>query len=145
MPKTSNGMKLQIAIIALVIVAAVAAVLVFSGAIPGLPGSGPRVSLVMWGTFPEELLREPLYKIKQAHDEIDISYIEKQTGTFESEFLNALAKREGPDIVIIPPELAFKQRDKFFNLAGSSLSERTFRDTFIDGADILLAGGEIRA
>ena len=140
-------MKVQVAIIVIVIIAAALALMVFSGALPGsgLFGSRPKVPVVLWGIFPEEALSETITRISRVDEQLGLSYVEKSPETLETDFLNALAKGQGPDLVILPPELVFKQRDKFLNLAPVFITERTFRDTFVDGTEILLGVNEIRA
>ncbi len=132
--------KLQIAIIILVVVVAFFAVLVFSGVLPGLRpfGSQKTSSVLAWGTLPSSALAEGISEFNREFRNISFSYAQKSADTFESELVNALASGQGPDLVIFPPEFILKHRDKFSLLTPELLSERTFRDTFQDGTEILI-------
>src|SRR3989344_5716434 len=102
--------KLQIIIIALAIAAGGFAILVFAGVIPGFSGSSSKnkISLAMWGTISEHALQSALIDLKSSKYNIEISYQEKNPATFENEFVDALARQKGPDLVI------FKCRWIFF-------------------------------
>src|SRR3989338_2003985 len=130
--------KLQIIITALAIVAGILAVLVFSGVLPGYGGSGSknRVSLTMWGTISESAFKNTLIDLKKSN--IYITYQKKNPSTFEREFIDALARRKGPDLIIFPSEMILPEKNKLQIIPFETIGERLFRDTFADGTELLL-------
>lgn len=132
--------KLQFAIIAIAIAVSFAAVLVFSGVLPGLRpfGPGKTSAVIVWGTLPEEALTESVSNFNRDNRDIDLSYVQKKAAGFESEFINALAARRGPDLVIFGPEFILKHRDKFSLIAPELMSERSFLNAFTDLGELLI-------
>lgn len=132
--------KLQVIIIVFAVVVALVAVLVFSGVLPGLrPFGAQRTSaLTMWGTLPEEALSESISNFNQTFRNIDFSYLEKKPESFEAELVNALAAGEGPELVVLGSDLILKHRDKILTLGPEILTQRTFRDTFLNLGELLV-------
>lgn len=96
-------------------------------------------SVVIWGTVPaaafSTLLRalvdaDPAYRV--------IQYVEKDPRTFDSVLLNALADRNGPDIVFMPSEKLVQYRTKIQSLSEAVIPVRDFRNAYIDGAEIFV-------
>ena len=132
--------KLQIIIIALAIAAGIFAILVFAGVIPGFSGSSSKnkISLTMWGAISERALQSALIDLKSSKYNIEISYQEKNPATFENEFVDALARQKGPDLVIFPSEMILPEKNKLQIIPFETIGERLFRDTFADGTELLL-------
>src|SRR3990172_408429 len=132
--------KVQIIITALAIAAGIFGVLVFAGVIPGLNNSSSKnkISLTMWGTISGKAMQPTLLDLKGSAYNIEISYTEKNPATFESEFVDALARQSGPDIVIFPSEMILPEQNKLKAIPFETVGERLFRDTFADGTELLL-------
>lgn len=134
--------KLQIIIIIVFVLAALIAVLIFSGILPGFGGGGgggkvPDVSL--WGTFPEAKIRNVISEFnKNNKDYFQIKYFEKKPAQYESEIINALASGAGPDIWILTQDLVLRNKDKVFTLPLEYYKERDFRDNFIDSSELFI-------
>ena len=99
--------KLQIIIIGVALAAALAAVLIFSGVLPGfggLSGQAPK-RVLAWGVFPENALSQTLANLKRPPHNIEVVYAEKNAASFERELIDALARQAGPDVIIFPQEL----------------------------------------
>lgn len=132
--------KLQVIIIAIALAAALVAVLIFSGILPGLGtfrSSAPK-KITLWGTVPEEVLFQSLADLKRQPYNIETLYVRKDPANFENELINALAREAGPDVIIFPSEFILKHRDKLEPLPLEVLNERIFKDTFADGAELLI-------
>lgn len=71
-------------------------------------------------------------------DSVSISYVEKSRETIDEEFTEALARGAGPDLIIITQDRFWKDRQKLFPIPYSSISERDFKDTFIEEGEIFL-------
>jgi ABC-type glycerol-3-phosphate transport system substrate-binding protein len=93
-------------------------------------------TLVVWGTFPEEAMTIFSNSATLKAAGVTLQYVEKDGTTFESEFVDALASGRSPDLVILPESLLLKEENKLLPIPSASLSERDFKDTFIDGAEI---------
>jgi multiple sugar transport system substrate-binding protein len=133
--------SLQIIILIVAVGLTIAAVLIFAGILPGFKGALYKgsVELTMWGiTLEEKSFSKNLNDLRKQMKNVSLTYLEKSKNTFESELINALAKGRGPDMVIFHDELILKQRDKFLNLSENFITERNFRDIFIDGTEILI-------
>ncbi|HEY4510623.1 MAG TPA: extracellular solute-binding protein, partial [Candidatus Paceibacterota bacterium] len=131
----------QIITTAVFVIAIVFAVLVISGIIPLLgPGLGQKPAQIeLWGTFPSRDMELVLNEIKsEAIKFFEINYVEKNPETFESELLNALASGKGPDAWFITQDAILKSKNRLHAIPFASLSERSFNDTFIDGANLFL-------
>lgn len=132
--------KLQIIITVIAVAAGVFAVLVFSGVIPGYSGSGSKnkISLTMWGTISEKALQSTLIDLRTSKYNIEISYQKKNPATFEEDFIDALARRVGPDLIIFPSEMILPEKNKLQIIPFETVGERLFMDTFADGTELLL-------
>ena len=69
---------------------------------------------------------------------IKITYIKKDSSTFNNDFIEALAEGVGPDIVLLRDDYIYKNRNKLFTIPYKNYTERSFRDTFIEGGEVFL-------
>lgn len=98
---------------------------------------GSRV--VIWGTLDDAPFVQALGAITQDDSQFQVvSYVEKDPRTFERELVNALAEGTGPDLVILPHEMLLSQRGKIWPITYEQYPVRTFKDAYIDGAEIFL-------
>ncbi len=99
--------------------------------------------VVIWGTLDDAPFVQAFNALSSDDSNFHVvSYVQKDARTFERELINALAEGTGPDLVILPHELLVSQRGKIWPITYEQYPLRTFRDTYIDGAEIfLLADG----
>ncbi|MBI4692240.1 MAG: extracellular solute-binding protein [Candidatus Terrybacteria bacterium] len=143
--------KFQIIIIAVFVIVGVIAVLIFAGILPGFKkeGGGAGEEISLWGIFSQEKLAPLLSELNETNNDLfKINYSEKKSPGYENELLNALAAGAGPDLWFLTQDAVLKNKDKVYILPFESYNERTFRDTFIDSAELLIdvnppAGGGI--
>lgn len=96
-------------------------------------------SVIIWGTFDRSVFDQLLADVSSQQKGFNVvQYEEKDPRTFEAELINAIAEGRSPDLIIIPHMLLVKHRAKLYPLSFDALPERTFRDTYIDGAEIFL-------
>lgn len=92
--------------------------------------------LVLWGTYPAQIMNEffgsPVFQSQL----IKFRYIEKNEATLDEEFTRALADGVSPDLLILPQNLLLKEQNRLLPINQESLSERDFKDTFIEGAEL---------
>ena len=123
----------------------VVAVLVFAFYRGG--GGGSRVSeVVVWGDISaydvNVLFNET--QISQNED-FDISYVEKSPETLYTEYTEALARGIGPDLIIISQDQIWKEREKLISIPYDNLSERDFRESFIEEGELFLTSQGVLA
>lgn len=119
------------------------AVLIFSGIIPGFGGAGgqkeEKVDLVVWGFLPSSIFAPALENFNQTYTKThSLTYVEKRLSSYETELLEALAVGTGPDIFMISQDMIAKQKNKMLIWPFTVFSERAFKDSFVDGAEIFL-------
>ena len=94
-------------------------------------------SVVIWGTVPAGAFQAVLGPLKEKQKSYSVvSYVEKDSRTFDSDLLNALAENRGPDIIFIPHEKLIQQRSKIAPVSYESFPRRDFQNLYIDGAEI---------
>ncbi len=99
----------------------------------------PEDNVLVWGTISESgfatiLEEHPIGKSK----EFNITYTQKRAGTFDQEFIEALAEGKGPDIIFLPHDSMWKHQNKIFPIPFQSFSERKFKDTFVEEGELYL-------
>jgi ABC-type glycerol-3-phosphate transport system substrate-binding protein len=115
----------------------VGGVVAFSIAKRGDNEAAPRV--VMWGTLENTQVTALIADIsKDKKNTFNVGYVQKNSETFENDLIQALARGQGPDMVLLPQDLILKQRDKFYLTPYNNYSERTFRDGFIEEGELYL-------
>lgn len=102
--------------------------------------AGQASTVVVWGTIPSNIWNNaievtPLYQNKV----LRVEYVQKSPEEFDTAFIEALASGTGPDIFMLPSEKILKHRNKIFPLPYNIFTERQFKDSFIEGAEIYMA------
>lgn len=96
---------------------------------------GDRV--LIWGTFDRDPLTQLFGDIR---DDIEafqvVEYRSFDERVFEEELINALAENRGPDLIIMSSEQMVTLRPKLLALPYETFPLRTFRDLYVDGAEI---------
>ena len=118
------------------------AVLIFSGVIKidGLSGGSgtPQGKVVIWGTFSSSDLTNTFNSLNTTNRELNVIYIRKDLSTYQQDLIEAFANSVGPDLFIITPDMIQKNNNFIYKIPYANYPEKTFRDSFIDGADIYL-------
>ncbi|MDD5032785.1 MAG: extracellular solute-binding protein [Candidatus Pacebacteria bacterium] len=133
--------KFQIALYGAIGALVLLSFLVLSGILPWLPGqsSEPPADLTMWGVFSEDSWGRIIDAVNSENQKsFSIKYYEKDPATYETELVNAIASGTGPDLWFLPQDLLLKHGSKAFFIPYESLSERTFRDTFVDSGFLFM-------
>ncbi len=102
---------------------------------------GERV--VIWGTLNRSNFERILTDLGSVEEAIDVvQYVQIDARNFEDTLVNAIAEGRSPDLVILPHELLVSERAKLkpisYNEDEGGISVRTFRDTYVDGAEIFM-------
>ena len=118
-------------------------VLIFSGVLKIGGASNttntPQGKVIIWGT----LNSSDFYKVFETavgqNRSLTVTYIPKQESTYEQSLIESFANGTGPDLFIMSPDMISKFSKFVYKIPYASYPERTYRDTFIDGADIYLS------
>jgi len=103
---------------------------------------GQRVvgSVTIWGTVPQEPMRNALRDLIDRHKEYgNVKYVGKNPATFDAELAEALASGTGPDLLILSQEQLLAHTNKIITIPYSSISERTFKDSYVPIFDLFLS------
>lgn len=119
---------------------AIFGILVFSGAIKigsnNSPGSLGTVTL--WGTVKSSLMSSIVEQFNKENPTIILKYQQKSADSFDQDLLEALASGTGPDIFLLPDNLAFHYANKIFTVPYSSFPVVSFKNSFAGAGEIFL-------
>jgi ABC-type glycerol-3-phosphate transport system substrate-binding protein len=118
--------------------AALFSVLIFSGKLPiGKGGEAKAVGeVVMWGTVPAISMNALLQAYNAQAKSYRISYKEFQEDSFPGALVEALANGAGPDMILAPHTQILAQANRLYPFPSASLSEKKYKDTYVDGASV---------
>ena len=130
----------QVLLIGVFLALGVGGILVFSfykGVGQGVNPYG--TSVVIWGTVDKSHFFAALDALKQKDENFKVvSYVEKDERTFQQELINALSEQRGPDIVLISADMLVQNRKRIAPISYAQVPARTFKETYIDGAEIFM-------
>lgn len=131
--------KFQIIVIAIFVVCIVAGVTLFAT----YKGSNSTVSLppiTVWGTFPGDAISTLVSQLNNVRaTPLSVTYVQKTAANFDKDFIEALARGKGPDAILIPHDMLLRHEDKIIPIPATVLSERDFRNTYIQEAELYLS------
>ncbi|PIR69559.1 MAG: hypothetical protein COU47_02280 [Candidatus Niyogibacteria bacterium CG10_big_fil_rev_8_21_14_0_10_46_36] len=133
---------LQLAVFFVFITAIIIAFLIFAGALPGLRDTRFKdlnSPIEFWGTLPRQVILPLIEEFNDKEEKnVAITYTQFSEEEYLPKVVGALAAGTGPDIWILPQQNFIENLPKALQLGPKSYPERDFRETFFDGADILL-------
>jgi len=135
----------QIVILGVFGFAVVMAVFVFAGLTGGSEStdSGP---VLVWGTVDNAIMDAYLTLLNEVDDRAgNITYEKIDADIYQRELLEALASGQGPDLFMVTDADVMRHWDKIAPIPIENLSERTFKDTYIDAAEIFMVPSGARA
>ncbi len=118
-------------------------ILFFSGAIkigekkPTTQEQLTNKSITLWGTLPREVVIDAVTDFSQLN-QMNLTYVEKSPESIDREISEAIASQQGPDLVLAPYEVILKHQGKFVHIPYTTVSDRSYRDVFIDESRIFL-------
>lgn len=130
--------KFQLIVLGSCIVFLIGGVIAFST----FKSSGPSnqiAAVSVWGVLPKPIIDKYVSKINLTlATPITVNYTEKSAATIGQDFVSALARGSGPDILLIPSEMLVPNEDKLTPIPYSVLPQSTFMNSYIDEARIYL-------
>jgi maltose-binding protein MalE len=118
-------------------------VLFFSGAIkigekePTAQEQLTNKAITIWGTLPKEAVTDAISDFSQTN-QMNLSYVEKSKESIDVEISEAIASQRGPDLVLASYDVLLKHQSKFVHIPYTTISDRAYRDVFIDQSRIFL-------
>ncbi|MDP2593547.1 MAG: extracellular solute-binding protein [bacterium] len=107
-------------------------------------GEGSGVPVVIWGTLPRGDMNLTIEEVF-AQSDYQARYVEKPAESFERDFVEALAVGKGPDLVLVSQDNLVRFSDKLQLIPFNRISERTFKDSYIEEGELYLTSTGIRA
>ncbi len=137
----------QIIIVVVFIALAIFGVLVFAGIIPigNSKTAGSLGTVVMWGTVKVQTIGPLLDQFNDSNPTFVVKYIEKSPDGFDQDLLEALASGTGPDMFLLPDNLAFHYANKIFTIPYSSYPLISFKNNFASAGEVFLTSRGILA
>lgn len=118
--------------------AALFAILIFSGKLPiGQGNAKAKGEVALWGTIPEQQMNRVVQEFNPKAESYRVTYREIPEAQFSQTLLEALANGTAPDLIIAPHQILLANQARLYPFPIASLSEKTFKDTYVDGASIL--------
>jgi ABC-type glycerol-3-phosphate transport system substrate-binding protein len=131
--ETSTFQKI---VLALCFLLAVGAVVVFATMRAGVGSSNEPVT--MWGPIPPSSISRVLDVLNQGERIIELSYEEVPEEEMVDTLIEALASGRGPDIAMISSEQIVELADKIARIPYETLSEREFKDAFVEQGELFM-------
>jgi ABC-type glycerol-3-phosphate transport system substrate-binding protein len=102
--------------------------------------SEDAAKIVVWGTISNLAFNDIIQSTSLHQNKLfDITYVQKSEASFDADFIDALASGTGPDLFILPSNKILKHYNKIFLIPYNVFTERQFKDSFIEGAEIYMA------
>ena len=135
----SNLRPFQIITLAVFAVLAVIGVILLSGFSPSGDEEAKRYgdSVVIWGVLDEKAVKSVISEIENGDTGFEVvSYFQIDLRTFNETLVNAIAEGNSPDLVLMPSSELVRHRSKLLALSYDSVPLRSFKDAYVDGAEI---------
>lgn len=132
----------RVALLGIFAVFIIVGTLMFAGIIPvpGRSSDQPAVHLSVWGTVPASAMRPVLDNFSQNLNKLFlITYKQVDKESIRSSLLESFAAKNPPDLLLFPSETLLSISDLLSPFPETTLSTRTFRDTFAESGEIFLS------
>jgi len=93
--------------------------------------------VVIWGTQESKIYKDLFREIAKTDEAFGVvKYVRVEEEDFDDLLVNAIAEGRSPDMVVLPAEDLVKHRAKLRAIPYETIPQRTFRDTYVDGAEV---------
>ncbi len=93
-------------------------------------------NVVIWGPFSGQLVSDFVSNFNSENKNSVISYVAIEPESYDEQLLEAFARGEVPDIIILPHTLISRYQDKLIVLDETTLPTRNFKDLYSQGSEI---------
>lgn len=137
----SNTKKFQTILLVILGVGLALGLMIFTGFIksPQRGSSqtlGATGTIVIWGPFSNQSVSQFLNSFNEANQNSTVTYIAIDPLQYDEQLLEAFARGQVPDIIILPHTLIHRYKDKVVVLNEETIPVRSFRDLYSQGAEI---------
>jgi ABC-type glycerol-3-phosphate transport system substrate-binding protein len=134
----------QIVVMAVFIILAIAGMLIFAG-VGGFGNNKQDIGKVeIWGTVPQETMNKLITQLNSNNGRFSaVTYTQKNKETYQEEFIEALAAGSGPDLLLLANDGIVRNQAKIIKIPYDTISERDFKNTFIEEGEIYLTDGGV--
>lgn len=95
--------------------------------------------VVIWGTLDQSTVQDFLQAETRTNKNLStVRYVRKDPRNFAQEFIEAIADGKSPDLLLIASPSFVTLRTKLQPISYESFPERTFRNTYLDGANVFM-------
>ena len=130
--------KFQIITLGIFVICIIAGVVGFA-TYKGSSSNSGTVTISIWGTFPADVFNKYVADVASASGQIlSVNYVQQSPSTFSSAFVSALAKGQGPDVILVSADMILPQENKLTVIPYTLIPQRTFMDSYIQEAQIYL-------
>ncbi len=130
----------QYIVIGVFIALGVIAVIVFAMYRASTSGTSAS-AITMWGTIDSAAMSGVFSQIQQKNPALkNVTYKQLSSYNYAEELTQAFSEGRGPDLYIIDQSQLLSEFPKLTPISYKTLTEREYRDTFFDGADLFLFG-----
>lgn len=129
----------QIVVTGLFIIFIVIGVLLFAG-VGGFGKSDTDIGeVVIWGTYDDRVIDPVIEELSFDDPRFDhVAYVEKDSRSFDADLVEALASGQGPDIFFLKQDTILRHKDKILPIPYDLMSERAFRNAFVEEGELFL-------
>ncbi len=134
-----NLRPFQIGLLAVFAIVALVSVILLASyqGVGGLAANPYGGKVVIWGTLDAGPFTTLIQEIgREDRNFQSVQYIEKDSRTFESELVNAIAEGRGPDAIILDHENLVALRSKLQAISYDTFPVRPLRDQYVDGFEV---------
>jgi ABC-type glycerol-3-phosphate transport system substrate-binding protein len=90
----------------------------------------------LWGVFPDHKIAPIISQFNTEAKDYRVQYEYVSEEKFNQKLLEALASGTGPDMILAPYQIILSQRERIAPFPITSVPEKIFKDTFVDGASL---------
>ncbi len=129
----------QIIVTGLFVFFIIAGVGIFA-AFGGLLGGSSTGPVTMWGTFDSSIMSNMLTELRSSNKVFaNVTYVQKNPATYESDLLNAMASGSGPDLFMVSQTQSYSFTNKITPIPYSAVSQAQFSTSFVDEGQLFLS------
>lgn len=109
-------------------------------------GSNSIGKVVIWGTEDRKIMEGIIAEFRNIDGSFqEVSYVEKNPATYQNDLLNAMAAGTSPDLITLSENSIYPFEDKLLTIPYRVVSQSSFINSFIDGAQIFLTSEGVLA
>ncbi|MDE2213375.1 MAG: extracellular solute-binding protein [Patescibacteria group bacterium] len=135
MKSTSPFQLIVVTICVVLLLAGIGAFALLGGAF----GGSPVGAVTLWGTLDSQAMQNVISTLRQGDKSFDqITYVQKDPTTYESDLVNAIAAGNPPDLFLLPQDDLVQLGNKVEIIPYSAVSQSTYVSSYVDESQLFL-------